>query len=199
MLCVVLLFIAVSEPPSDLAALGVVTSVDPSRSAAILCSSGRCRAVKMGEAAFGGRLTGVGSHDVTLEFGGSSIHVPLRGGANATTPANQVAQREPQHTLSREQFERRLASEMPRILSDTAVSAVNVGAVKGVTLSRVAQGTVLTDAGLQQGDVITEVDGVAVGSPMDLLGLYPLLKTQSRFQAVVLRNGQPVTLTLSLQ
>jgi S1-C subfamily serine protease len=60
-------------------------------------------------------------------------------------------------------------------------------------------GTVLSDAGLRAGDVLTEVNGVPIDSLATLVGLWPRLQAESTLHAVVLRNGQPVTLSVALR
>jgi serine protease Do len=87
---------------------------------------------------------------------------------------------------------------MPKILSQTVATPVSSGSIHGVALSRIPDGSLLTDAGLQEGDILTEVDGVAIDSLASLMALYPRLQTATDVQAVVLRKGQPVTLSLSL-
>ena len=49
------------------------------------------------------------------------------------------------------------------------------------------------------GDVLTEVNGVPIDSLATLIGLWPRLQTESAVHAVVLRNGQPVTLSVTLR
>jgi len=62
-----------------------------------------------------------------------------------------------------------------------------------------AGGSLLADVGLQPGDVITEINGVAVDSLPTLISLWPRLQNESQIRATVLRNGQPVTISVSLK
>jgi type II secretion system protein C len=198
-----LLLLALSQPPGDIVAVGVVVSPDPRHSSAILQSGPRSHVATIGEMAFGGRVTAITPKSVTLDFDGRPVQLRVQKAAEGLPVARplvpQAADSLAARSMSRTDLEKRLGSEMPRIMSETAVATVATGGVKGVVLSRLPQGTLLTDAGLQQGDIITEVDGVSIDSPVALLSLYPRLQTESQFQAVVLRNGQPVTLTLSLR
>jgi type II secretory pathway component PulC len=73
------------------------------------------------------------------------------------------------------------------------------GRVAGLALTRVPESSLLTDAGLQPGDVLTELNGTAIDGMASLMALYPRLQTESELQAVVLRNGVPVRLTVSLR
>jgi type II secretory pathway component PulC len=196
-----LLALAVSQPPTDIVAVGVVVSPDPTRSSVILQVGPRSHVASIGETAFGFRVREITPRTVSLDFEGRVVQLRVRKPAELVqAPPPPVAPPEPpgERTLARKDLERRLGTEMPRIMSETAVASVTTGGVKGVVLNRVPQGTLLTDAGLEQGDIITQVDGVAIDSPLTLLSLYPKLQTESQFQAIVLRNGMPVTLTLSL-
>jgi type II secretion system protein C len=196
-----LLLLVLSEPPTDLAAVGIVSGKNPAHTAVVLQSGSRTRVALVGETAFGGKVLAIGPRSVTLDYDGRRVELRLQRGAEgpraaaAPAPAPDPATR----SMSRADLEKRLGSEMGRIMTETAVSSVSTGSVKGVVLNRVPQGSLLTDAGLQAGDIITEVDGVAIDSPVTLLSLYPKLQTESQFQAVVMRNGQPVTLTLSVR
>jgi len=102
--------------------------------------------------------------------------------------------------MERREVERRLGQEMPRILAETAVvSLAEQGLGTGVSLTRVAEGTLLTDVGLRVGDVLVSVNGVPVDSLATLIGLWPRFQNESQVTAVVLRGGQPTSLTVSLK
>ena len=48
-------------------------------------------------------------------------------------------------------------------------------------------------------DCVTQVNDTPIDSMATLIGLWPRLQGASTVSAVVLRNGQPVTLTVSLR
>jgi S1-C subfamily serine protease len=73
------------------------------------------------------------------------------------------------------------------------------GRVAGFTLTRMPAGSLLSDAGLRPGDVLTEVDGVPIESLATLIGLWPRLQAANAVHAIVLRNGQPVALSVALR
>ena len=102
--------------------------------------------------------------------------------------------------MERREIERRLGEESGRILAETTlVPAMDAGRVAGFTITRMPDSTLLTDAGLRAGDVLTEVNGVPIDSLATLIGLWPRLQTESAVRAVVLRNGQPVSLSVTLR
>ena len=202
---VLMALLVVLAAPPDLQAVGVVLAPQAERSVAILRSGGRSRVAAVGEQAFGGRVVQVLPDSVVLDFSGTRTAIALSSGAPlaavATAPARPEApQPAKASSLARGELERRLGSEMGRILSETAVVPFyDNGQVRGITLARVAQGSLLTDAGLLPGDVITEINGVAIDSMATLLSLYPRLQSESEIRAVVLRSGGPVSLSLSLK
>jgi general secretion pathway protein C len=203
--------VLLASAPADLQVVGVVVSRDPLRSVAVLRSGGRTRLVSIGESAFGGRVALVGRESVTLDFGGGErVDLGLTAGlvrAAAVPPraAPVVAKREEApvpgaRAMERREVERRLGQEVPRILAETtAVPVMNDGRVAGLALTRLPESSLLTDAGLLPGDVLTEVNGTQVDGLATLMALYPKLQNETQLSAVVLRNGQPVHLTITLR
>jgi type II secretory pathway component PulC len=102
--------------------------------------------------------------------------------------------------MERRDMERRLGQEVPRILAETTLVPVTEGGqVAGFTLTRLPEGTLLSEAGLRPGDVITSINDVPIDSLATLIGLWPRLQSESDIRAVVLRNGQPVALSVHLR
>ena len=198
---VALLAAALSAPPADLAAVGIVASKDPSHSVVLLRSGGRTRVVGIGENAFGGRVAAVTADAVALEFEGRRIELRLSGESALAPAAPAPVTGEPgAHVLTRRDVERRIGEEAPRILAETTLMpAVDAGRVAGFTLTRVPENSLLTEAGLRAGDVLTQINDIPIDSMATLIGLWPKLQGQSTLTAVVLRNGQPVSLSVSLR
>ena len=175
----------------------------------MLRSAGRTRLAAVGETAFGGRVALVGRESVTVDFDGQKIDLLLTVGVvRATEPAPKAVAASPRResatpgarAMERREVERRLGQEVPRILAETtAVPVMDDGRVSGLALTRIPESSLLTDAGLQAGDVLTEVNGTAIDSLASLMALYPKLQSESELRAVVLRNGQPVRITVSLR
>ena len=196
----VLLAAALSSPPADLAAVGIVASRDASRSVVLLRSGGRTRVVSVGENAFGGRVTAIRADVVAIEFEGRSVDLRLSGDSVRAAAPAPAAGDPGAHVLTRRDVERRIGEEAPRILAETTlVPAVDAGRVAGFTLTRVPENSLLTEAGLRAGDVLTQVNDTPIDSMATLIGLWPKLQGESTLTAVVLRNGQPVSLTVSLR
>jgi len=145
---------------------------------------------------------------VSLDFGGERVDVRLAGVAAAppAAPAPAVAAgphedpTTPARAMERREMERRLGQEVPRILAETTlVPVTESGQVAGFTFTRIPEGTLLTDAGLRAGDVITSINDVPIDSLTTLISLWPRLQSESDIRAVVLRNGQPVALNVHLR
>jgi general secretion pathway protein C len=199
----VLLFLALAVvAPADLAARGVV--VGGRNSVAILQAEGRSRVVAVGDAAFGGVVRAIERGSVTIEFDGAPVVLSLSSRAQAQAvprlSAPPAVPEEAGLVLERRELERRLGEETSRILAETTLVPVQVGAqVTGFTLSRIPEGTVLSDAGLRAGDVLTHVNDVPIDSLATLIGLWPRLQGESSVRAQVIRAGAPVTLSVRLR
>jgi type II secretory pathway component PulC len=102
--------------------------------------------------------------------------------------------------MERVEVQRRPGDEIPRILAETAVAPVmEDGRVVGVQLARLAEGSLLTDAGLRAGDVITQINGTEIDGLATLVGLWPRLQSATELRAVVTRNGQPISIVVALR
>ena len=199
----------VASGPSDLAAVGVVVAGSPERSVAILRSDGRTRVVTVGDVVFGGRVLAVSKEQVTLEFDGERVAVRVRGSVPVAPPPPRVAtvpappplvEDASPRVMKREVVQKRLASEMNRILSETAIRPFTEnGRVVGVRLTRVAQDSLLTEAGLRSGDVLTSINGIEIDGMATLISLWPSLQGASSLLARGLRDGRPFSISLYLQ
>jgi general secretion pathway protein C len=192
-------------------AVGLVRSPTPARSVAILRAEGKTRVVAVGETAFGARLLAVGAETVQLEVGGKPVELRLAQAAPFSVPAPPRTAAlpsdappedpaTPPRDMEKRQVQIRLGEEMNRILSDTALAPVTEdGRVVGLQIKRIAEGSLLTDAGLRAGDVLTSVNGTTIDGMASLIALWPRLQSASELNAVVLRGGQPFSLRVTLR
>jgi type II secretory pathway component PulC len=171
--------------------------------------------VGVGEIAFGARLVAIGTDGVTLEIDGRRVETRLTSGSSPTSadaPAGPATPRPtaaagppedpvtPHREMDRTQVQARLGTEMNRILSETAlVPVMEDGRVSGVQITRIAESSLLTDAGLRAGDVVTRINDTEIDGMATLIGLWPRLQSASELRAVVVRNGQPVSLVVALR
>jgi general secretion pathway protein C len=202
-----LLLLAAATPPPDLQLVGLVLASAPERSVAIFRAEGRSRSASPGEPAFGGRVVAVRRGGATLEFDGRRIELTLTAGP-ASTPAvgsflpalAAASAHGPTQTMIRKDVERRLGAEIPRILAETTVVPVmEEGRVTGLAVTRMPEGTLLGEAGLQPGDVLKRINDVEIDGMATLIGLWPRLQSATELRAEVLRNGQLVPLSVILR
>jgi general secretion pathway protein C len=208
-----LLVAALALALPDLRLHGVVVHAQPERSVALLGDGTRTRSVATGESAFGARVVSIARGRVVLDVAGERRELLLAGGAPSPAPAAAVVSRPAaapdvpfaegragERTLDRAEVERRLLLEIPRILAETTLLPVSdEGQVVGFTLARLPEGSLLSDIGLQPGDVLTEINGTAIDSLATLAGLYTRQRGESEIRAQVLRGGSAQSLTLRLR
>ena len=194
--------------PADLELQGVVAAGDPSRGAAVLSWGGRTRVVSIGERAFGTRLLGVEVDRVLIEHEGRQFVIGIeaaRGGLEVATPpveaaATMQAPTRTLLTLERTDVEARLSAEIPRILQQTVLVPVRErGDVVGFSLTRFPEDSLLGDAGLRPGDIVTEINDVAIDSLQALVSLWPAARMASQLHAKVLRDGRAHELDVILK
>jgi type II secretory pathway component PulC len=201
---------ALATLPQDISALGVVVQPAPQPSSALLRSGERTRVVGVGDAAFGGRVVSISIDRVVLEFPEGRVDVRLamapRAAPAPVAPAPTVepaAAAEdpstPHRVMARTEVERRLGAEIPRILAETALTPVTEdGHVTGLAVTKVPDGTILSDAGLRSGDVIKQINDTVIDGMGTLIGLWPRLQGATELRAVVQRGGRPVVLSVTL-
>jgi len=196
-----------------IAVLAAATSADPvrligiiesrQRSVVVLCSGARTRTAAVGERAFGHLVLRAGNGVAALEIDGRVVELRLAeirweppsrspGPRPEPTPTAEDYPSASVRVFDRKEVDRRLAEEIPRILAETAVVPERQDSrVMGLRLSRIAAGSLLLDAGLAAGDVLTRIDGVDIDGLGALIGLWPRLQSATELEATVLRNGEP--------
>jgi general secretion pathway protein C len=198
---------ASAAAPADLEALGVIVNPRSGGSVAVLRSGSRTRVVALGETAFGGRVAAISERSVWLDFSGARVEVRLPVASAERLPAVAAGRADPledpqtpAREMARDEVQRRLALETPRILTETTLVPVqDEQRVTGFALTRIPEGSLLSDAGLRAGDVLTAINDVPIDSLATLMGLWPRLQNESRVNALVLRDGRPVSLTVTLR
>ncbi|MCA9566864.1 MAG: PDZ domain-containing protein [Myxococcales bacterium] len=90
-----------------------------------------------------------------------------------------------------------LQTEGPSMLR--LVPRAEDGAVTGIRISGIRAGTLVSELGVRNGDVLTTVDGRAVAGPDDLLEALKAARESAEVVLIVERDGRPVTLTYELR
>ena len=73
------------------------------------------------------------------------------------------------------------------------------GQSQGFRLTRMRRDSLLTQIGLQNGDVLQQVNGLGIGSPEDALKAYQQLQQAGTVRLQILRNNRPTTLTYEIR
>ena len=73
------------------------------------------------------------------------------------------------------------------------------GKTDGFSISQVQPGSVFQQLGLQDGDLLTSIDGQPVTNPMQAMGLIQAVKTASAIDLTVNRGGAPTSVHLDLR
>jgi type II secretion system protein C len=73
------------------------------------------------------------------------------------------------------------------------------GKTDGFSISQVQPGSVFQQLGLQDGDLLTSIQGQPVTNPMQAMGLIQAVKTASAIDLTVNRGGTPTSVHLDLQ
>src|SRR5579863_4186861 len=73
------------------------------------------------------------------------------------------------------------------------------GKTDGFSISNVAPGSVFDQLGLQNGDMLTEIDGQPVTNPLQALGLTQAVQTASAIDLTLQRGGTPTRVHLDLR
>ncbi len=85
-----------------------------------------------------------------------------------------------------------MLKHMPRIAKDDSGQAL------GFTASDIGSLPYAAEVGLQDGDIITSVNGNPIRSEADAFALVNRLKNQKNFSVDILRNGQPVNINFRI-
>jgi type II secretion system protein C len=208
------LLVLLAQAPPAATVLGVVVSRKPELCTAVVQAEGRARVVGVGDTIGGARVLEISNAGVTLDSGGERMLLRLRGDvvtSDAAHPA--LGLRDPLpappppaplepgvKTLQRRDLDARLTGEIPRILAETTMFPVTEnGRVVGFTLTRLPEGTLLSDVGLRAGDVLLQLNDVTIDSLATLISLWPRLQGAPQLRAEVLRGGQPVSLVVNIK
>lgn len=73
------------------------------------------------------------------------------------------------------------------------------GQTDGFRLSEIQGGSLFQQMGLQNGDVVTSINGQPLNDPTQAIALFNTLRNASNISMEVERGGQPVTLTYNIQ
>jgi len=79
-----------------------------------------------------------------------------------------------------------------------AVPNIQDGTTKGFTLSEITPGSVFQQLGLQDGDVLTGINGQTVNNPLQAVGMLSQMSQRQSVDITVTRDGQPMQFHLGI-
>jgi general secretion pathway protein C len=106
---------------------------------------------------------------------------------------------EAEYTLRRGALNHLLENQAELMTMAQVVPFQQDGRLAGVRLARVRAGSLLGRLGIQDGDVLTRIDGLEMTSPDRWLEAYTRLMRAERAQVTLLRGGQPRTLDVVIR
>ncbi len=86
-----------------------------------------------------------------------------------------------------------LMRHQPRIAFDPS------GRPMGLTANNIGSIPQATQYGFKEGDIVSKVNGIAIESEAQIMGLVPQFMNVKNFQVEVLRNGQTVTIPINIK
>ena len=79
-----------------------------------------------------------------------------------------------------------------------AMPNIQNGKTNGFALSEIEPGSVFDEMGIQEGDVIRNVNGQPITDPAQAMNMLSALRNQSQINIQILRDGEPVTLNYQI-
>jgi general secretion pathway protein C len=101
--------------------------------------------------------------------------------------------------VSRAEVQQTMENPMEFFTQMRAMPHIVNGKTDGFSISQVAPGSVFQQLGLQDGDLLTSIDGQPVTNPMQAMGLIQAVKTASAIDLTVNRGGTPTSVHLDLR
>lgn len=196
---------------------GVIVAANPADSVALLRRRGvrRGERLRLGQEYAGYRLVEVRRDSVLLESASGPVRLSLEAAPGpepvgvAAAAADDVEPEEYvpapadagwiRRRFSRSRATERLEKEMPVILNETSlVPRVEEGVVRGIAVSRLPDGTLLSEAGLLPGDVLMSINGEPLHGLDALWEVLARLRNSDEILVLVDRRGETVRLAYAL-
>jgi type II secretion system protein C len=207
-----------TEGPSVFVLEGVIVATNPADSVALIHLKGaaRARVLRVGEAFLDYVLATVDKSSVRLESARADVRLYMNGTPpevheRSTAESERLAGESPPDTgendddgwirraIPRMEAQVRLREEMPVILRETDFEPrVEDGEVRGLSVARLPDGTLLSECGLLPGDVLVSVNEEPLRGVDSLWELLSRLLDEREIRVVVRRQGEVLKLAYAL-
>ncbi len=199
----ILLYAPASGPGPELVLDGVIVAENPADSVALVrrAESGRAQVLRVGQELHGYVLLEVAKGFVRLQGELGELRLFLAGAGASTAPSEKELSNDGRDSeWIRRAFPRavareRLSKEIPVILSETDLTPrVEDGEVRGLSVARLPDGTLLSESGLLPGDILVSINGEPLSGVEALWELIARLVDQEEIRVVVRRRGETLKL-----
>lgn len=199
----ILLFVPAAGPGLELVLDGVIVAENPADSVALVrrAEAGRAQVLRVGQELHGYVLLEVAKGFVRLQGDEGELRLFLSGAGASTAPPEKEPSNDGEDSeWIRRAFPRavareRLSKEIPVILSETDLTPrVEDGEVRGLSVTRLPDGTLLSESGLLPGDILVSINGEPLSGVEALWELIARLVDQEEIRVVVRRRGETLKL-----
>ena len=102
--------------------------------------------------------------------------------------------------MSKDYKARLLGPEFTKVLQDAkATPNVVGGKLRGFQLSRIRENSIYQKSGLQNGDVVEEINGILLTDTAQAIKLLNSLRNESEIEIRVVRGGKPINFVINVQ
>ncbi len=195
-----------AQKGSELVLSGVIVAANPADSLALVrrASGGRAQILRVGQELQGYVLLEVAKGFVRLQGLDEELVLSLPGAPVAASRAEDDSTGGSggsgesewiRRAIPRDVARARLEREIPVILSETDLTPrVEEGEVRGLSVARLPDGTLLSESGLLPGDILVSINGEPLVGVEGLWELIPRLVDQEEIRIVVRRRGEVLKL-----
>ena len=163
---------------------------------------GKQKIYRIGDMIGSARLVGITRNAAILTSGGRELVMRIKdtaqGGSLMTRSGRSDASHAPSGiAISREEVNRNLA-DLKSIMSQAVVRpSLKDGVQEGFIISNIVPGSLYERFGLQNGDVIVDVNGKTLSGADDLMELVGTMQSGGSISVSLIRNGNPETINYS--
>ena len=102
--------------------------------------------------------------------------------------------------MSKDYKARLIGPEFTKVLQDAKASPNIVGGkLRGFQLSRIRENSIYQKSGLQNGDVVEEINGILLNDTAQAIKLLNSLRNESEIEIRVVRSGKPINFVINVQ
>ena len=103
-------------------------------------------------------------------------------------------------SMSKDYKARLLGPEFTKVLQDAKASPNIVGGkLRGFQLSRIRENSIYQKSGLQNGDVVEEINGILLTDTAQAIKLLNSLRNESEIELRIVRGGKPINFVINVQ